>query len=226
MKLKRLRPFFAGLLLFALVSLSLPAYAQSPGDPGGHTKLIVFADRRIADQVWPLLTETLDRESAIASLTNPIDGHPDIILGAPGTPGPQLPDRIEVQLLGRCDVLPQAYRPLLPGPLGWVYFYRGRIQPDIHVDCTRLAQVISPTTQSMSMTQRMQAMSQAISNIIVHEWIHVATQSSAHTSHGVSQSQLSALELISPTLIGAIPTQPQKMNFHDFASVVRSKPEP
>ena len=231
MKVKNIRRLISGLLPLTLVSIGFWAgswaHAQLATSTDQHTTLVVFADRRIVDHVWPVLTETLKRESAVASLTTPLDGNPDIVFGGLLTPGPQLANRIEVQLLGRCDAVLQAYNPwppLPPGPLGWVYGSAGRIQPDIRVDCTRLAKVIMPIMSGMSRQQRVQAMSQAISNIIVHEWIHVATQSSGHTSRGVCQPQLSADELISPTLVRAVQVNPQQNDLHDFVSAVRSKP--
>lgn len=224
MSLKRLYSVSAGLLLLVPTFLSLWAQAQLPVDTDRHTALVVFADRRIAAHLWPVLVETLERESVVASLTTPLDSNPHILLGGFMTPGPHFPDRIEVQLLGRCDVPLQVYRPLAKGPLGWVYSFDGHIQPDIRVDCTRLAQVITPVLLGRSKEQQVQLMSQAISNVIVHEWLHVVAQSAAHTSRGVCQARLSPQELVSSTLVEARPKRSGNTHLRNVATVADGKP--
>jgi hypothetical protein len=171
-----------------------------------------------------VLVETLERESALASLTTLLDSNPKVLLAGFLTPGPHFPDRIEVQLLGRCDLPIQVYRPLPSGPLGWVYSSNGQIEPDIRVDCTRLAQVIMPMLLGRSKEQQIQLMSQAIANVIVHEWLHVVTQTAAHTSHGICQAQLSPRELVSPTLIEVRAKQSGDTHLRDVASVMDAKP--
>jgi hypothetical protein len=48
----------------------------------------------------------------------------------------------------------------------------------------------------MSNPQRVRAMSQAISHVLVHEWIHITTQNSGHTDHGISEAQLTPATLV------------------------------
>ena len=38
-------------------------------------------------------------------------------------------------------------------------------------------------------------MAQAIAHVVIHEWIHVATQSPAHGAHGITKQFLSPAEL-------------------------------
>jgi hypothetical protein len=38
-------------------------------------------------------------------------------------------------------------------------------------------------------------MAQAIAHVVIHEWIHVATQSPAHGAHGITKQFLSPEEL-------------------------------
>jgi hypothetical protein len=39
-------------------------------------------------------------------------------------------------------------------------------------------------------------MAHAIAHVLIHEWIHVATQSSSHSAHGITRASLSVRELI------------------------------
>ncbi len=102
---------------------------------------------------------------------------------------------IVVKLLGRCDVLLQSDRPSADGPLGWVWQVSGKIQPFIYVDCEQLAQVLRGRSASLDQYERRHAMAQAIAHVVIHEWIHIATQSPAHGKHGITKRFLSTAEL-------------------------------
>ena len=95
---------------------------------------------------------------------------------------------IVVKLLGRCDVLPQSDRPSLDGPLGWVWQVSGKIQPFIFVDCERIAQVLRGRSAGLDQYERRHAMAQAIAHVVIHEWIHIATQSPAHGKRGITKA--------------------------------------
>jgi len=181
------------LLAFAV---SAAAPAQSPSQPA--TTLVVFANRQTQKRLWPVLVSTLRRDAAAASQSAPVDGNPQIILGGADIPGPEFPSRIEVELLGRCDDPWGADPPAKSGPLGYVRKDAGMIAPIIYIDCAQVSQLLSPETRSMTQRQRLQVTSEAISHVILHEWIHIATQSSAHTSRGIMQPALSLRELTTP----------------------------
>jgi hypothetical protein len=102
---------------------------------------------------------------------------------------------IVVKLLGRCDVLPQTDHPS-KGPLGWVPEISGTIQPIISIDCTRIAEVLRPAAAGLNKQARQYMMDQAIAHVLIHEWIHIATQSTRHSSRGLSQAYLSVNDLI------------------------------
>jgi hypothetical protein len=93
-------------------------------------------------------------------------------------------------------VLPQSDRPTLTGPLGWVLRVSGTIQPFIFVDCSRIAQVLRSASAGTDKQGRRHEMAQAITHVVIHEWIHIATQSSAHGRKGISKQFLSVDELI------------------------------
>jgi hypothetical protein len=93
---------------------------------------------------------------------------------------------------------------------------QGAIQPYIYVDCTRIAQELNPTTLGLSNDARTRAMSQAIAHVLVHEWIHIATQNVGHTSHGISEAQLTASRLVTePEPSHATEAVPEKSSAAD-----------
>lgn len=159
------------------------------------TTIVFYADRQVSDSLWQPLFSAIQNDLAEENygLTN---RSPRLMRSSEVHPGEEFSHVVEVKLLGRCDVPQQAYRPLKPGPLGWVLRVHGEIQPYIYIDCTRMAQVLNPTTLGMSRAQRSRAMSQAISHVLVHEWIHIATQNSGHSDHGINEAQLTPSTLI------------------------------
>ncbi len=162
---------------------------------GADNTLVFYADKQVSDTLWPSLFSTIQDDLAKGGY-GIADHAPRLMRESDLFPGEEFGRVVEVKLLGRCDVAQQAYRPLKPGPLGWVLRVHGEIQPYIYIDCTRMAQFLDPTTLGMSDEQRRRAMSQAISHVLVHEWIHIATQNSGHTAHGISEAQLTASTLV------------------------------
>ncbi|QNI31567.1 hypothetical protein H7849_21230 [Alloacidobacterium dinghuense] len=176
------------LLLSLLAVFSFKAQAA-------ENTLVFYADKQVSDTLWQPLFSAIQNDLAKEDY-GLSDRTPQLMRSNEVFPGEEFGRVIEVKLLGRCDVPQQAYRPLKPGPLGWVLRVHGEIQPYIYVDCTRMAQVLDPTTLGMSNEQRSRAMSQAISHVLVHEWIHITTQNSGHTEHGISEAQLTAATLV------------------------------
>jgi len=176
------------LLLSLLAALTCQARAA-------ENTLVFYADKQVSDTLWEPLFSAIQDDLAKEDY-GLADRHPHLMRGSEVILGEEFSSVIGVKLLGRCDVPQQAYRPLKPGPLGWVLRIHGQIEPYIFVDCTRMAQVLDPTTLGMSSEQRSRAMSQAISHVLVHEWIHIATQKSEHTEHGISEAQLTAATLV------------------------------
>jgi hypothetical protein len=81
------------------------------------------------------------------------------------------------------------------GPLGWVWQVSGKIQPFIFVDCEQLAQMLRRRSAGLDQYERRHAMAQAIAHVVIHEWIHIATQSPAHGKRGITKQFLTAAEL-------------------------------
>jgi hypothetical protein len=157
--------------------------------------IVFYADKQVSDTLWQPLFSAIEDDLVKENYAVP-DRTPRLMRNSELYPGEEFGHVVEVKLLGRCDVPQQAFRPLKPGPLGWVLRVHGTIQPYIYVDCTRMAQVLDPTTLGMSKEQRSRAMSQAISHVLVHEWIHITTQNSGHTEHGISEAQLTPRTLV------------------------------
>lgn len=187
--------YFLPLVLFFLsVATFLPAQAQQKNPQ--RTAVIFYADSHAGDQVWTPLFQSFRQELAQESREYPIPAEAELIPAANLAPGQDFSRILQVHLLGRCDVVQQAYRPLRAGPLGWVWQVSGEIQPFIYVNCERLAQILDPVTLGMNDEQRTHAMADAIARISVHEWIHIATQSGVHSNHGIERAELSADELV------------------------------
>jgi hypothetical protein len=167
------------------------------------TALVFYAPEmspEVSDDLWPVLFQTLRADLAAGGGDLPdglaLDQDPSLVRGDQDLRGVTFPRVITVKLLGHCDVLPKLNHSSEKGPLGWVLLISGRVQPFVSIDCARIAEVLRPATAGWSKQRRQDAMLQAISHVLIHEWSHVATQSSAHGSHGITQANLSVSDLI------------------------------
>jgi hypothetical protein len=196
---RALRPiagiFFVFMLAFAH---SVVLNAQQSG-----VAIVFLAQPQISKEFWPALFQSLREELEAGTGELPdgvaLDRNPALLRRDDLVRGIQAVSVIEVKLLGRCDVLPQADRPwrrASADPLGWVQRVAGEIQPFIFIDCERLAQVLRQATLGLNREERRQAMAHAIAHVLIHEWIHVATQSCSHSAHGITRASLSVRELI------------------------------
>ena len=191
-------------ILLALVpgcgawAAALPSSDMDSRSP--ETALIFYAQTKVRDDLWPLLFQILldDLSAGDGELTNGVvlDKQPAILRGSDPLRGVSFPRIVSVKLLGRCELLPQASHASGPGPLGWVMLVSGKVQPFISIDCARIAQVLGPASVHMTKQGRQYAMAQAISHVLIHEWIHIANQSSSHSARGLSQAYLSVDDLI------------------------------
>jgi hypothetical protein len=179
------------LITLVLALFSLPGFKAQAAE----NSIVFYADKQVSETLWQPLFSAIHDDLAKEDY-GLADRNPHLLRGSEVYPGEEFANVVEVKLLGRCDVPQQAYRPLKPGPLGWVLRVHGQIQPFIYVDCTRMAQVLDPTTLGMSSEKRTRAMSQAISHVLVHEWLHIATQNAGHTAHGISEAQLTPSTLV------------------------------
>jgi hypothetical protein len=193
------RPSKASILvLLALLLAFAPTLTLNAQQPG--TAIIFSAQPQVSDELWPTLFEALRTDVAAGGGELPngfaLDRNLTLLRARDVVPGIEFEYILQVKLLGRCDVVPQAYRPMKKGPLGWVTLDSGHILPFVSIDCTLLAQVLGPTALGLDKEGRRHVMSQAIAHILIHEWIHIATQNATHGAHGIMKASISVKELI------------------------------
>jgi hypothetical protein len=184
-------------ILFAFLLTFAPAPALHAQQPG--TAVIFYAQLQVDDELWSDLFQTLRADLAAGMGESPngfaLQQNPAYFRGNDLALGTVFSRVIVVKLLGRCDVLLQSDRPSLDHPLGWVWQVSGKIQPFIFVDCERIAQVLRSRSAGLDKYERRHAMAQAIAHVVIHEWIHIATQSPAHGARGITKQFLSPAEL-------------------------------
>jgi hypothetical protein len=185
-----------GILFAFLLAYTLgPAlHAQQPG-----TAVIFYAQLQINDGLWPDLLQSLHADLAAGLGEAPngfaLQQNPAYFRGNDLALGTVFSRVIVVKLLGRCDVVPPSDRSSLDSPLGWVWQVSGKIQPFIFVDCERIAQALRSRSAGLDGYERRHAMAQAIAHVVIHEWIHIATQSPTHGARGITKQFLTAAEL-------------------------------
>ncbi len=183
----------AAMLIFTVASRA-PAQTAPPAP---HTTVAIFADNPSHVESWDSVFATLRKNLPEATATAPsVDADPSLIRGDAIVPGMNVDAAIVVFLHGDCTLYPRTTAFPQGKALGWVYQQRGEIQPYIHVDCTRIAQALSVQSETMSREQRTAAMSEAISRVILHEWIHIASQRSGHRQNGLGKAQFTVEDLI------------------------------
>jgi hypothetical protein len=186
-------------IFFALLLAYSPTPAFRVQQPG--TAMVFYAQTQMTEDLWADLFQSLPADLAAGIDETPkgfalqqdptyFRGNRDLAVEI------DFSKVIVVKLLGRCDALPRANRPSLKGPLGWVLEVSGTIQPFIFVDCERLAQVLRTRSAGLNKDERRHEMAQAIAHVVIHEWIHIATQSPSHGAHGITKQFLSPAELI------------------------------
>jgi hypothetical protein len=159
--------------------------------------LIVFTDKHMPEEEWEALSRDLQQEySLLAAETHFSPGAFDLIRGDTLVPGIEVESPITIYLHGECTLLARPGLSVTQGALGWVLRSHGRIEPFIHVDCSRIGEMLGNYAQAMNYDLRNNVMAEAIARIVVHEWIHLATQSPAHKQDGVSRSTFSVADLI------------------------------
>jgi len=196
--------------------------------PSAQTTLAIFTDQTaqnaqpISDSLWIALVNALDQEltsgspevrTLVSQATDDTTSQaprPDvisqiqIIRGDRVSPGLVIHNSISVYLHGECTAtsLPRS-NPFLYGhtsdALGWVRVSNGSIEPFIHVDCTHIAQLLGPQRARLNSDKRDQLMAGAIARVILHEWIHISTQSSHHARNGITKAQFGVADLLAHT---------------------------
>jgi hypothetical protein len=172
------------------------AFAQAPAHIEPRATLVIFADKRMADGEWAALFEALEKGARDAAEEAPsLKGGADLVRGDTMERGLMASHPISVYLHGNCRLIAMPrYTPV--GALGWVWRVHGRIEPFIHVDCTEIAQELGPLVLGMNSKRRDTVMGEAMARVILHEWVHVATQNAGHAAHGVAKSSFGIADLL------------------------------
>ncbi len=161
-----------------------------------RTTLVIFAQKRMTDSEWAALFDALEKGARGAAEEAPaLKGGADLLRGDTIVHGLQLEKPISVYLHGDCRLIPMP-RYTLAGALGWVWRVHGRIEPFIHVDCAEIAQELGPLVLGMNSKRRDTVMGEAMARVILHEWVHVATQNAGHAAHGVAKSSFGIADLL------------------------------
>jgi hypothetical protein len=171
-------------------------YAQAPAHSEPRTTLVIFADKHMVDGEWVALFDALEKGARGAEEEAPaLQGGADLVRGDAMARGLEIGKPISVYLHGDCRLTPMPrYTPV--GVLGWVFRVHGRIEPFIHVDCAEIAQELGPLVLGMNSKRRDTVMGEAMARVILHEWVHVATQSAGHAAHGVAKSSFGIGDLL------------------------------
>jgi hypothetical protein len=187
-----LLPFFVFLLQWvADLASAKAAVVATP-----RITLIVFADKPLPAGEWEALFSDLREDySVLAAQTHSL-GAFDLVRGDALIPGVEVDSSISIYLHGECTLRGQPGVSSPQGKLGWVLRNHGNIEPFIHVDCGRIGEMLTNYAQGMNHDLRNNVMAEAISRVILHEWIHVATQSPVHKQDGVAKSSFRVADLI------------------------------
>lgn len=205
------------LLLLPLLAPGQACFAQA----STQTTMAIFNERPMPDGLWPALIATLREDLASnspemrdlsaqtpsqskgqASGTD-ASSQIEVIRGDKIEPGILVDSSVTVYLMGDCKTTPALQpgvfgqpQPRVSGALGWVKMTDGHIEPFIHVDCKRIGQMLGQAGIGRSSEERNQLMANAISRVVLHEWIHIATQNPNHSRKGVTKAQFGVQDLL------------------------------
>jgi hypothetical protein len=197
--------FFSLLVNAALAPIFLsPSNALAEGSllQTSHTTMVIFSDHPLDNGQWRALVTQLHREQTDVAALIPIIGSDidiDVLQGREMTPGLILrkgvTKGISILLKGDCTLMPGPRR-FVVGALGWVKQVRGRIQPFVYVECERIVEMLQPLALGMDRERRNTVMAEAITRVILHEWVHIATQQAGHGKRGITQPQFEVRDLL------------------------------
>jgi hypothetical protein len=192
-----LRRLLLPLFVFFLCWIGGRACANAAVVATPRITLIVFTDNQMPEGQWQALSRDLQLEySLLAAETHFSPGAFELVRGGTLVPGLEFESPITIYLHGECTLLGRPGQSVPQGALGWVLRSKGHIEPFIHVDCSRIVDMLGNYAQAMNHDLRNNVMAEAIARVVVHEWIHLATQSSAHAEDGISRSTFRVADLI------------------------------
>lgn len=128
--------------------------------------------------------------------TGVLDPNPEMLRGDQFVAGTEVHSAVTIFLHGNCALHPQPLPKHYGVALGWVRESQGVIQPFVDVNCTEIGKVLGHRAGEMNRVKRIPSMADAMARVIVHEWIHIATQSAGHAENGVAKASFSAGDLL------------------------------
>jgi hypothetical protein len=184
------------LLGFATAEV-VPIHASAAEPVEVHTTIVFFSDGPMRTDQWPELFDALRIGLGTGGAeTALLDHRAQFVNGNDSMRGFDVDTAITVYLHGNCMLPPLQHRTAYSVPLGWVKRIDGEIQPFVHVDCTQIGQEIGEQVRWLSRQSRDHAMAKAMAQVILHEWIHIATQSDGHAKKGIAKAQFDVPDLI------------------------------
>ena len=209
--------FVSGMECFSEKLVSAPVDSPLQGQSlAATTTIAIFHDQRMPQGFLPALIAGLRRQLVsgspeirmlLGSVNSPVvdpDFLVQILNGDDIVPNINVNNPITVYLHGDCNTIPRPEPRIgsgvtVSGALGWVELRQGRIEPFIHVDCSRIAEMVSNKAFGHDREQRNQLLAIAVSRVILHEWIHISTQTPHHASHGLAKAAFNVSDLVSDT---------------------------
>lgn len=159
--------------------------------------LVVFADRPLPDQEWADLSASLHRGfTSLAEESHFAAADFEVVHGDGLAAGAQFDAVISVYLHGECRLAIQPGAHTAAGALGWVLRDHGQVRPFIHVDCERIGAMLGQRAFGVTQDARDLMMAVAVSRVVLHEWLHIATQNPAHTRDGIEKSRYTVQDLL------------------------------
>ena len=194
-------PVFSGgwllLILLVLEWLLGRAYSRAAVVAAPRITLVVFADRPMAGEEWSALSVALHQGFQMLSAETHLSlAEFEVLRGDTIMPGQQFDEVISIYVHGECRLFPRPGKQTVEGALGWVLRDHGEIRPFIHVDCSRIAEMLAGHVLGSNQEKRDAMLAEAISRVILHEWMHVATQSPVHTRDGIEKSSFGVNDLV------------------------------
>ena len=180
------------------MALSIASPVQAEISDTTRTTMVVFSDHPLDVGQWSVLVAELRRGRADLAEFIPImrsDIDIDVLQGRDVSPGLVVQKAISIFLKGDCTLMPRS-RKFVEGALGWVKEVHGRIQPFVHVECDRIVEMLGPLALGMNRSRRDTVMAEAIARVILHEWVHIATQQAGHGRSGITQAQFQVSDLL------------------------------
>jgi hypothetical protein len=185
------------LILLAMEWLAGRASARAAVVIAPRITLVVFLDRPIANEQWDILAVTLRQSfDNLALETHFTASSFDVVRGDTLAPGLQFQEVISIYLHGDCRLELQSGSKTVQGALGWVLSDKGQIRPFIHVDCARISEMLGAHVFGMDKNLRNAVMAEAVTRVILHEWLHIATQNPAHSREGIEKRSFGVQDLV------------------------------